>query len=106
MNACRIVEAQHQYATRKLVDSDHEQYLLEQLIDAAKPPKPSESRFADLHYLLYSPFRYPPLPYGSRFGRRFERGIWYGAEHIDTVLAIYPVHFDWYQPDYFVAQTH
>jgi hypothetical protein len=30
--------------------------------------------------LLSTPFRYPPLPHGSRFGARHERGIWYGAE--------------------------
>lgn len=73
----RVVEAQHQVSTRKLVDSDAEQLVLERLIDTAKPPAPASGR---LHYLLATPFRYPPLRHGSRFGTRFERGIWYGAE--------------------------
>jgi hypothetical protein len=40
-----------------------------------------------LHYLLSTPFRYPPLPSGSRFGARRERGIWYGAEAVSTAMA-------------------
>jgi hypothetical protein len=75
----RVVEAQHQVSTRKLVDSAEEQILLEELIDRAKPPytTPPPPR---LHYLLATPFRYPPLRHGSRFGRRHERGVWYGSE--------------------------
>jgi hypothetical protein len=76
--------AQHQIATRKLVDSDAEQQLLEELIDGVKPPEPTSGR---LHYLLFTPFRYPPLRHGSRFGRRGERGIWYGAEEVKTAFA-------------------
>ena len=72
----RVVEAQHQVSTRKLVDSADEQILLEELIDRAKPPYTTPAR---LHYLLATPFRYPPLRHGSRFGRRHERGIWYGS---------------------------
>jgi hypothetical protein len=70
------VEAQHQVSTRKLVDSAEEQALLEELIDRVKPPDLTGGR---LHYLLFTPFRYPPLPNGSRFGTRRERGIWYGS---------------------------
>jgi hypothetical protein len=80
----RVVESQHQIATRKLVDSDAEQQLLEQLIDSAKPP---ERAPRGLHYLLFTPFRYPPLRHGSRFGGRHERGIWYGSELQRTVFA-------------------
>lgn len=72
----RAVEAQHQLSTRKLVDSAEEQELLEELIDGVKPPDLTGGR---LHYLLFTPFRYPPLPHGSRFGGRRERGIWYGS---------------------------
>lgn len=72
----RVVEAQHQLSTRKLVDTAEEQALLEELIDGVKPPDRTGGR---LHYLLFTPFRYPPLPHGSRFGRRRERGIWYGS---------------------------
>jgi hypothetical protein len=72
----RVVEAQHQLSTRKLVDAAGEQALLEELIDRVKPPDRTGGR---LHYLLFTPFRYPPLPHGSRFGGRRERGIWYGS---------------------------
>jgi hypothetical protein len=80
----RAVEAQHQVSTRKLVDSAEEQALLEELIDRAKPPDPTRGA---LHYLLATPFRYPPLRHGSRFGTRHERGIWYGSETRETVFA-------------------
>ena len=62
LTAWRAVEAQHQVSTRKLVDSLEEQQLLESLIDAVKPPAPHGARF---HYLLSTPFRYPPLRHGS-----------------------------------------
>lgn len=80
----RVVESQHQVSTRKLVDTLDEQALLEELIDAAKPRDITNER---LHYLLFTPFRYPPLPFGSRFGARRERGIWYGAETVATAMA-------------------
>jgi hypothetical protein len=80
----RIVEAQHRIATRKLVDSDGEQVRLEELLESAKPPLPEIGR---LHYLLFTPFRYPPLPHGSRFGSRWEPGIWYGSEARRTAFA-------------------
>lgn len=80
----RVVEAQHQIATRRLVDSDAEQRLLEELIESVKPPVRRGDR---LHYLLFTPFRYPPLRHGSRFGTRAERGIWYGSEARVTAFA-------------------
>jgi hypothetical protein len=83
--AWRVVEAQHRIATRKLVDSDREQAVLEELLESAKPPLPADA--ASLHYLLVTPFRYPPLTYGSRFASRWQRGIWYGSERIETALA-------------------
>lgn len=84
VDAWRSVEAQHQIATRKLVDSDAEQQLLEDLIEAVKPVLDAGTR---LHYLLSTPFRYAPLRYGSRFGARTERGIWYGSEMQSTLFA-------------------
>ena len=82
----RAVEAQHQISTRKLVASREEQELLEELIDRVKPPvAPATSR--RLHYLLFTPFRYPPLPHGSRFGTRHEAGIWYGSDTLPTAFA-------------------
>lgn len=80
----RVVESQHHVSTRKLVDSIEEQTLLEQLIDTAKPPDPHRGR---LHVLLSTPFRYPPLPHGSRFGGRHERSLWYGSEQRRTAFA-------------------
>jgi hypothetical protein len=82
--AWRAVEAQHQVATRKLVDSDREQQLLEELLDESKPALHLQRR---LHYLLSTPFRYPPLRHGSRFATRFERGVWYGSESVATMFA-------------------
>jgi hypothetical protein len=80
----RVVESQHQISTRKLVDTLEEQALLEALIDGAKPPDATGGR---QHYLLFTPFRYPPLRHGSRFGDRNSRGIWYGAELVSTAMA-------------------
>ena len=80
----RIVESQHEVSTRKLVSSADEQELLEELIDGVKPPIVVGAR---LHYLLFTPFRYPPLRHGSRFGTRQERGIWYGSESQRTAFA-------------------
>jgi len=87
LDAWRVVESQFITSTRKLVDSAEEQELLEQLLEQVKPPLPPEKTFARLHFLLYTPFRHPPLPYGSRFGTRSERGIWYGSNELDTVFA-------------------
>jgi hypothetical protein len=84
VDAWRVVEAQHQVSTRKLVDSDAEQLLLEQMIESAKPPESTGGR---LHYLLFTPFRYPPLQHGSRFGRRTEPSLWYGAESLSAAFA-------------------
>lgn len=80
----RAVEAQHQVSTRKLVGSLAEQEMLEQMLEQSKPPAVGG---ATLHYLLATPFRYPPLRHGSRFGTRQERGIWYGAETRRTAFA-------------------
>jgi hypothetical protein len=80
----RAVEAQHLVSTRKLVDSDAEQAVLEELLERSKPPLPSKVK---LHFLLATPFRYPPLPYGSRFGTRSQRGIFYASDTVDTALA-------------------
>src|SRR5688500_7050983 len=80
----RVVEGQHQVSTRKPVASDAEQALLEDLIETVKPGRLAPPR---LHYLLATPFRYPPLRHGSRFGGRYEPALWYGAESLDTALA-------------------
>ncbi len=81
----RMVESQEQVATRELVDDLAEQAQLEQLLEQSKPPLPDAA--AGLDYLLSSPFRYPPLAYGSRFGSRFEPSLFYGALALSSVLA-------------------
>ena len=85
--AWRVVEAQHVVSTRKLVDSAEEQEVLERLIDDAKPPLPDTEEFRGLHYLLSTPFRYPPLLHGSRFGTRAEPSLWYGSALPRTAFA-------------------
>jgi len=80
----RVVESQHLLSTRKLVDTAEEQMVLEDLIEGSKPPARASQR---LHYLLATPFRYPPLRHGSRFGTRVEPGIWYGSESLRTAFA-------------------
>jgi hypothetical protein len=82
-----VVEAQHEISTRGLVDTLDEQIILEEIVDEAKPPAPSGSGFHGLHYLLSTPFRYPPLANGSRFGSVTERSLWYGALELETSLA-------------------
>jgi hypothetical protein len=82
----RVVESQSRNSTRKLVDSDAEQAVLETLLDErAKLPVPAELK--GLHFLLSTPFRHPPLRNGSRFGTRQERGILYGARELPVAFA-------------------
>jgi hypothetical protein len=87
LDAHRVVESQHVVSTRKLVDSDEEQMLLEALVERVKPPVPTDPALAGLHYLLFTPFRHPPLRWGSRFGRRDERGIFYASKELETAFA-------------------
>src|SRR4051812_35123553 len=82
----RVIEAQHRVPTMRLVDTLDEQRVLEDLLDASKPPMPAEA--AKLHYLLATPFRYPaPPPVGSRFRAIGDPGVWYGADVVQTALA-------------------
>jgi len=83
--AWRIVELQEKTSTRKLVDSIEEQKVLEELIDDSKPPLLREE--AHFHPLLYTPFRYPPLKNGSRFGKKSEPSLWYGSLNTQTSMA-------------------
>jgi len=82
----RLVEAQHQVSTMKLVDSVGEQSLLEALLEETKPAFPPEC--AGLDYLLATPFRYGAYPRGSRFRRAGRTpGVYYAAEEVTTALA-------------------
>ncbi len=81
----RLVESQEQVATLGYVDTLEEQALLEAMLEETKPPYPDG---ADrLHYLLKTPFRYPPLKWGSRFGRRHEPSLFYAGCAVEPTLA-------------------
>ena len=81
----RLVESQEQIATNSLVSSLDRQAALEEMLEATKPALRQSSEH--LHYLLAAPFRYPPLPHGSRFGTRIEPSLFYGSVSHATVLA-------------------
>jgi hypothetical protein len=80
-----MVETQEYAATTSLVDDLEEQAILEQILDDFKPQYADETQ--DLHYLISTPFRYPPLQYGSRFGAITEPSYFYASEAISTCLA-------------------
>lgn len=82
----RLVESQEQVATTGYVDTLEEQAVLEELLELSKPDYPEEPP-AGLHYLLSTPFRYPPLEWGSRFGRKHEPSLFYGGESLQATLA-------------------
>lgn len=82
----RAVEAQHQVATLRLaLGKLDDQRLLEDILDAAKPP--ASGAASDLHWLLATPFRYRPPVGGSRFRGRFDPGVFYGAQDRPTACA-------------------
>ena len=81
----RVVESQEQIATNSIVESLEEQAALEEMLEATKPSLPKNT--SSLDYILATPFRYPPLKYGSRFGRRTEKSILYGSLSLETAFA-------------------
>lgn len=87
----RVVETQEIAATMAITQSAVEQSRLEELLDTSKPKIPTDC--AGLSYLLMTPFRYPPLRYGSRFGSTWERGIFYGSCDLKTAFAETAVYF-------------
>lgn len=70
-----------------LVDTIEEQQLLEQFLEASKPPVPPDCR--RLHYLLATPFRYgAAYPAGSRFRRAgLTPGVFYASQTVATAVA-------------------
>jgi hypothetical protein len=81
----RLVESQEQVATVHLVSTLARQELLEEMLEEVKPPLVPGSE--KLHYLLKTPFRYPPLEHGSRFGGPHEPSLFYGSLTTPTVMA-------------------
>ena len=75
----RLVENQEQKVTLALTDSLAEHDLLESILEDSKPSPGDHPALRKLDYLLRTPWRYPPLRWGSRFGRRFEPSLFYGA---------------------------
>ena len=85
LDVWRAVEAQHRVSTMVLVDTLDEQALLERLLEQSKPLVAQAQRA--LHWLLFTPFRYPPLPSGSRFRAPNDPGVFYGADERRTSCA-------------------
>jgi hypothetical protein len=81
----RFVESQEQVATLGYVDTLDEQALLEEMLENTKPTYKED--LSAYHYLLSTPFRYPPLKWGSRFGRVHEPSLFYGGSSVDVTLA-------------------
>lgn len=80
----RVVESQESAATLTVVDSHEEQDLLEAMLDVAKPVYREGTE--NMHYLLKTAFRYPPLKYGSRFGTQLMPSYLYASENYRTAL--------------------
>jgi RES domain len=70
----------------KLSDTLEEQAILERLIEETKPAIPEACRH--LGFLLFTPFRYNPYPFNSRFRRSGSMdGVFYAAEAPETAVA-------------------
>ncbi|MGE3920413.1 MAG: RES family NAD+ phosphorylase [Gammaproteobacteria bacterium] len=85
LDAWRLVEDQYESATRKLVDTLEEHEILEDLLETSKPNQNTLS--SNYNYLLSTPFLYPPLKHGSRFGNKLEPSLWYGSYILTTAMA-------------------
>lgn len=84
--AWRAVEAQHVVSTLRLTGSDPgRQELLERILEESKPPLPAGAE--QHHYLLSTPFRYPPSGHGSRFRAWPDGGVLYAARERRTACA-------------------
>lgn len=82
----RLVESQEQIASRSLVNGDlQKQALLEEMLEPTKPPRIPGTEHLD--YLLATPFRYPPLRHGSRYGKTYEPSLLYGGLSKSTTFA-------------------
>lgn len=88
----RAVEHQYTAASRKLVDTQDEQDVLEDILEESKPRFPPGTQH--LHYLLKTPFRYDTAyPHGSRFRKAgFSPGVYYASEQLRTALAEFAHH--------------
>lgn len=85
MKLYRMVENQEEIATTVITANGDEQAILEDLLEQSKPDQ--SEPLSQRHYLIKTPFRYPPLRHGSRFGSPWEPSLFYGATKKQTVLA-------------------
>jgi RES domain len=70
----------------KLTDTLEQQEALERIIDETKNKVPDECQH--LGFLLFTPFRYTPYPFNSRFRRSGSlEGVFYAAEATETAVA-------------------
>jgi hypothetical protein len=82
----RVVETQSQVSTMKLTDTLAEQAVLEKILDETKAKVPEECEH--LNYLLFTPFRYIPYPFNSRFRRAGSAdGVFYASEAPEAAIA-------------------
>lgn len=85
-NLWRVIEGQYRASTMRIVDTDDEQSVLEDILETAKPPVPTPCQHLD--YQFWSPFRYGCYPRASRFRRAGPTpGVWYGSEKALTAVA-------------------
>lgn len=85
-NLWRVIEGQYRASTMRIVDTDNEQSVLEDILEVSKPPVPEPCMHLD--YQLWSPFRYGCYPRASRFRRvGMTPGVWYGSERVLTAVA-------------------
>lgn len=75
----RLVQQQGINSLDPLVDNLEQLARLEALVETSKPLTPATGAAIPSHPLLITPFRYPPLRHGSRFGSRQSRGMFYGS---------------------------
>jgi len=78
----RIVESDLEVATSSITTTLAEQSRLEELLDEIKPISAPSKK----HYLLTTPFRYPPLKYGSRYGTINMKSYFYASKEPITCL--------------------
>ena len=79
----RWIEGDDDIGIVKMADGVGNQNRLDELIDSTKPAIDKSSR----HYLIKTPFRYPPLKYGSRFGTTLMPSYFYASNSTAGALA-------------------
>lgn len=85
----RLVQKQGIDSLYPLVDGLEQLARLEMLVETSKPRVQAAGANKRSHPLLTTPFRYPPLKHGSRFGSRETRGMFYGSRsRVGTLVEV------------------